>query len=35
LIKKRYTVMLRVKTTTEAGKYVFGSAQHNDSGKTN
>jgi hypothetical protein len=27
--------MLRVKTTTEAGKYVFGSAQHDDPGKTN
>ncbi len=27
--------MLRVKTTTEAGKYVFRSAQLNDSGKTN
>ncbi len=28
-------VLLRVKTTTEAGKYVFGSVQPNDSGKTN
>ncbi len=28
-------LLLRVRTTTEAGKYVFGSAQLNDSGKTN